>query len=96
MALEDGQVQFKAKPKASIKIDTNPLQVSANYVEPTQIMMVNVAESSNMKDAIEMAMKEFEKEIIIKILKIVKSKIINLRQSQRLQTRGPTNTTRDE
>lgn len=43
--LKDGRLQFGKRPKASTKVDTDPLLVGdANFIEPLEIMMVETTE----------------------------------------------------
>lgn len=49
-ALTDGKLLFGEKPKSSMKVDSDPIQIKyAHYVEPLEIMMVEATEGFNME-----------------------------------------------
>ncbi|XP_058752733.1 uncharacterized protein LOC131625915 [Vicia villosa] len=46
--LKDGRLQFGEKPKASMKIDIDPLHVAdANFVKPTEVFMLEITDDLN-------------------------------------------------
>lgn len=48
-ALNDGRLQFGEKPKSSMKVDSDPIQMDeAYYAEPIGTLMVEVIDSSNI------------------------------------------------
>lgn len=48
-ALNDGRLQFGKKPKSSMKVDSYPMEMEeTHYVEPIKILMVEVADGSNI------------------------------------------------
>lgn len=48
-ALNDGRLQFGEKPKLTIKVDVDPMHMEeAQYVEPIEILMMDVIDGSNM------------------------------------------------
>lgn len=47
--LKEGRLKFAEKGKAPMKIDYDPLQTQANYVEPTEINMAVVTKDHDME-----------------------------------------------
>lgn len=49
-ALKEGMLQFREKPKASMQVDSNPLQVEeTHFDEPIEIQMVEATEGFDME-----------------------------------------------
>ncbi|XP_027343100.1 uncharacterized protein LOC113855668 [Abrus precatorius] len=49
-AIKQGRLKFEQKTKMPMKIDSDPMQIEANFVEPIDILMVDVAEKQGSFD----------------------------------------------